>query len=75
MPSDDNDRAERLARLRAIAADERKDFPTLDEGALTTMLANLDESEKRSSKWRRLGWVAIGVVAALVVVAILWGMR
>ena len=75
MPSPDQDRSERLARLKSIAQDERQEFPTLDEGAFTTMLANLDESERKSSKWRRLGWVLIAIVGLAVVAAIAWGLR
>lgn len=75
MSDPERDRAERLAKLQALAEDQSREMPQLDEGALTTLLADLGERERKTSVWRKVGWAAIAVVALVLVVLLVRGLR
>lgn len=75
MSTPDRDRAERLAKLQALAKDQNREMPQLDEGALTTLLADLGERERKTSVWRKVGWGVIVLVAIALVVVLVRGLR
>lgn len=63
MPHNDGDRAERVSQLQALVENEQRELPQLDRPTLDTLLAQLEQDDRRSARLRIAGWLLAAAIA------------
>lgn len=75
MHPEDEDRNRRISQLQALAEDEKRQLPRLDQGAFDTALSELAQQNRRNARLRRIGWKAVAVVILVAAVLFVIGLR